>query len=107
MKRCLFILEVILLVMLCACGCKITQGEIYEKEFLPAETISMPYTMFVNGNPVILFRNQDYPDRYVIKIRALDEDGEGFLYNEYYVDKETFYEVNLGDWFVYSEDTES
>lgn len=106
----LSLLVVLLLVALlvCSCGNEITEGEVYEKEFKPAETQSLFIPMVISTGkttvtsviPVI----RHYPCRYIIRIRQYNEEENTFLYNEYFVDLETYNKVNNGDWFVYDED---
>lgn len=91
----------------CSCSSKITQGEVYDKTYKPAETCVMyiPVT-FTNGKstyttiqPYIYI----FPDRYEIDIRQKNADGE-YDTATYYVTEFVFDEINIGDEFIYDED---
>jgi hypothetical protein len=97
----------VLALLLCSCETKITEGEIYEKEFKPEETQLIPITTIITTGkvfiPVTNYYHRHYPDRYIIRIRQYNEAQNTFLYNEYYVDEETYNKANIGDWFIYNE----
>lgn len=98
----------ILSLLLCSCSDEITEGEIYEKEFKPAETITTIIPMVISTGKTVVTQMipviRHYPDRYIIRIRKYNEEENTFLYNEYYVDIETYNKANIGDWFIYDED---
>ena len=106
-KKILLVGVLLLALLLCSCGNEITEGEIYEKEFKPEETQLIPITTFIiTGKvtvPVTTYYYRHYPDRYIVRIRQYNEEQNTFLYNEYYVDEETFNNLNIGDWLIYSE----
>lgn len=107
-KTILLVGVLLLALLLCSCDNEVTEGEIYEKEFKPAETqttvipmvISTGKTVVTSVIPVI----RHYPDRYIVRIRQYNEEENTFLYNEYYVNAETYNKANIGDWFIYDED---
>lgn len=106
-KKILLVGVLILALLLCSCSNKITEGEIYEKEFKPEDTQLVPITTFIYTGkvsvPIIHYYRRHYPDRYIVRIRQYNEEENTFLYNEYYVDAETYNKVNIGDWFIYDE----
>lgn len=106
-KKLILVGVLLLALLLCSCETEITEGEIYEKEFKAEDTQLIPITTFIytgkTSIPVTTFYNRHYPDRYIVRIRQYSEEKNTFLYNEYYVDKETFDKVNIGDWFIFDE----
>ena len=90
------VLAIVLMVTICGCTPKITQGEVVDKQFEPAHTviriIPLPYVYH-------------YPDTYRITITALDEDGNRQKAT-YRVTKEVFETVQIGDEFIYTKDME-
>lgn len=95
----------VLAILLGGCGSQITEGEIYEMEFLPECTQTtiipvvhineeMTYTTYV---PVI----SHYPDRWKIYIRS--EEAENGTYDTavYYTTEEVYNEYSVGDFFLY------
>lgn len=106
-KKLILVAVLLLALLLCSCATKITEGEIYEKEFKAEETQLLPITTFIYTGkvaiPVTHFYNRHYPDRYIVRIRQYNEEENTYLYNEYYVNKETFDKVNIGDWFIFDE----
>ena len=79
-----FLVGVLLLsLLLCSCGNKITEGEIYEKEFKPEETQLIPITTFISTGesviPITNFYYRHYPDRYIVRIRQYNEEQNAFF----------------------------
>lgn len=107
MKK-IILLALCLIMLLSLCGCldKITEGEVYEKEYREAHTSLMMLPLVVsNGKtttttivPYIVY----YPDRYVIHIRAF-VDNE-WVTEDFYVSEEVYNSINIGDMFVFDED---
>lgn len=93
-----------LLVSLCGCGHKLTEGEVYDKEFKGAITQVMIVPVVISdGNttsttmiPYMYY----YPDRWIIRIREPNGDGT-YVTDEYYTTKEVYDSVNIGDTFSY------
>ena len=107
-KKCLVLFLVfLLLISLCSCGHKLTKGEVYDKEFMPASTrVMMIPVVSSNGKtttttiiPYVYY----YPDRWLIKIREPNGDGT-YITDEYYTSKEVYDSVNIGDTFSYDPD---
>lgn len=103
-----FICAVLLLAMLfCCCGCsnKITHGEVYEKEYRAAHTTVMMIPLTISTGKVttttIIPYTVYYPERYVIHIK--DFDGEEWITDDFYVTKDTFDQVSVGNMFEYDE----
>ena len=96
-----------ILVWICAgCSPALTEGEVYEKVFEPAET-------FVQIVPIVISNGKTYttvcvpytyhfPDRWVIKIREPQADGS-YLTEKFYVTKEVYDATPIGSQFVYDE----
>lgn len=105
MKKILLILALCLL--LCGCGNKITYGEVYDKEFRAAHSTVrvIPITRY-NGKThrvrMIPFIHR-YPDRYVIFIKAFNEEDGKWITEDYYVSKDLYEHINIGDMFEYDE----
>ena len=107
MKKIIFVL-LTCLILLTGCGQKITEGEIYEKEFLPEETITIivpmihtnvktSYTTYV---PVI----NHYPDRWRISIKSIGKNEDGkYDIADYYTTEEVYNSCKVGDMFSYDE----
>lgn len=76
-------------------GCaQITSGEVYKMEFRPAYTEVRTLSGIIPDYYIIRF-----PDRYVIHIKA-HVNGK-MVKEDFYVDKETFNQINVGDRFEY------
>lgn len=99
----------VMMFMLIGCGKKITEGEIYYKEFKPehTNTVVVPivhsngkscYTTYI---PMIYH----YPDRWCIKIRSLNKNKDGeYDKATYYTTKEVYDSCDVGDMFQYDKD---
>ena len=89
------------LMMLCGCGKKITEGEVYEKNFTEAhsQVLMLPLvhsngkSMYTTMIPYIRY----YPDTYSIGIRDFQDDK--WVTETYYVSEEVYNEVEIGDMF--------
>jgi hypothetical protein len=100
------ILCLLLLLCFCSCGNKITHGEVYEKEHREAYTTVMfiPITIS-NGKSIsttmvpYIIR---YPERWVIHIR--EANGEEWVTEDFYVSKEIYDTIEIGDMFEYDEE---
>ena len=95
----------LLVVSLCGCSNVITEGEVYEKEYREEYTAVMMLPLVIsNGKsstttmiPYIV----RYPDRYVIFIKAYQD--EEWKTEDFYVSKEVYDSINIGDMFLYDE----
>ena len=97
---------IIMLFFLCGCSNEITEGEVCKKEYREAHTTVMllPLTIF-NGKTTISIMQHytvHYPDRYVIFIKAYQD--EEWKTADFYVSKETYDTIKIGDMFLYSEE---
>lgn len=106
-NRLLFILVVsILLITLCSCDDAITEGEVYEKEYKDDFTTVMSYPVVIsNGKTVstiIVPYTVHYPERYVIRIRDYIDDQ--WVTEDFYVEKEVYDSINVGDIFKFDKD---
>lgn len=93
------------LLVLTGCSQEISDGEVYDKEFKEAHTEVriIPITMY-NGKTTtttIIPYTYYYPDRYIIYIKKF-EDNE-WKTADYYVTKEIYETINIGDQFEYVE----
>lgn len=103
MKRLVFCLFAIL--FLVGCGKKITEGEVYSKEYEPERTIFMLYPMIIsNGKttttmmiPMYLYDDEDF----IVQIKNYD--GKKEKTRTLYLTKEVYDKTNIGDWFVIGE----
>lgn len=103
---CLGLVLVMCLAVFCSCGNKITEGEVYEKEHREAfTTVSVLPLVISNGKstttimvPYVIH----YPDRYVIHIK--DFQGEEWVTEDFYVSKDVYDTINVGDMFEYDEE---
>lgn len=104
----LFILTLIIvlgLVMLTGCSKEIKEGEVYNKEFKEAHTriAIIPLTTF-NGKTtttVMIPYTYYYPDRYIIYIKKFEDNK--WKTADYYVTKEIYETISIGDQFEYVE----
>lgn len=107
MKKFVWLLvSVVLLVSLCGCSSVITEGEIYKKEYREEHTTIMVMPLVIsNGKttttsmiPYVVY----YPDRYVVFIKAYQD--EEWKTEDFYVSKEVYDTVKVGDMFLFDED---
>lgn len=103
-KKTLSILLVaIILLSLCGCAPKITEGEIYDKEYREAFTTVQLFPLVVsNGKtsttrliPYVMY----YPERYVIHIKAYKD--EKWQTEDFYVSRDVYETAKIGDMFCY------
>lgn len=98
------IFAVILSVSLCGCGNEITEGVVYEKEFVPAhtETTLMPIVITTGKTITTTFipQTHDIPDKWYICIRSKEADEEGnYQKSKYSVSEEIFNQYEVGDFY--------
>lgn len=103
-----FICAVLLLTLLfCCCGCsnKITHGEVYKKEYRDAYTTVMMIPLVISTGKTttttMIPYTVHYPERYVIHIK--DFDGKEWITEDFYVTKDVFDQVSVGNMFEYDE----
>lgn len=109
MKKKILCAVLIFVMVFALVGCNdLTEGEVYEKEFKPAESKPVTMTTMVwTGKvavPIIHTYIRHYPDRYIVRISVYDHDSHEIIRDEYYVSKECYDSINIGDWFVYDKD---
>ena len=98
--------------LLVGCGKKLTEGEIYGKEFLPEET-TITYVPFVysdgkTSHTTIIPMVFDYPDRWRIDIRSFNVNEEGeYETASYFTSEEVFEACDIGDVFSYEPERDS
>ena len=108
-KKLFTIVCLTLCLMLVGCSNVITEGEVYNKEHRESRVVVMPMTMVhSNGEttyttvvPVTWY----YPESYVIFIKAYDSENEEWLTEDYYVEEDVSNSTNIGDYFVFDEET--
>jgi hypothetical protein len=90
---------------LVGCSPTINEGEVYEKEYRAEFTTVMMLPLTIsNGKTVtttIIPYVVHYPDRYVIHIKAFVNDE--WMTEDFYVSKEVYDSINIGDMFVYDD----
>lgn len=100
------------LILLTGCSQKITEGEIYEKEFRPEKTevliVPMVHTngktSYTTPTPIV----HHYPDRWRIAIRSIEKNDDGdYDTADYYTTEEVYNNCKVGDMFSYDEDRDS
>lgn len=106
-KFLILFLILVLLISLNGCGKKLTEGEVYEKEFREATTqVRVIPVVSTNGKTTrttIIPYIYRYPARWIIRIREPNGDGT-YITAEYYTTKEIYDSVNIGDTFSYDPD---
>lgn len=90
--------------VLSGCGNKITEGKVYEKEFIPAytEEILVPMMIPCGKTYITTFRNQtnNYPDKWYIKIQSVEADEDGKHEKATYsVSEDIFNQYDVGDFY--------
>lgn len=90
---------------LAGCGNKVTEGDVYKKEFRPArtETVILPTSIY-NGKTTTIINIPyviDYPDRYVVYIKKYNDEKKEFETENYFVSKEIYDGINIGDYFIF------
>lgn len=94
--------------LLCGCTPKLTEGNVYQKEYREADsTLIMMPVVISNGKTTTTIMRPYYifhPDRYVIFIRRYNEETKTFETEDYYVSREAYESVDIGDYFVFSDD---
>ena len=109
MKKITLFLSIILVFgLLVSCSKLINEGDIYEKEFKPEYTTVSVFPMTIsNGKTVTTIMvpyTIHYPDRWVIYIKAYDEEACKWINEDFYVSEEVYDSVDIGDYFVFDED---
>lgn len=105
MKKIISVLICLLLIVsLSGCSNKITEGEVYEKEYREEFTTVMMLPLVIsNGKTTttkIIPYFVHYPDRYVVFIKAYQD--EEWKTEDFYVSKEVYDSINIGDMFLYN-----
>ena len=108
MKKAIFVLFMCF-IFLTGCNKKITEGEIYEKEFLPEETqvviLPMVHTDGKTSYTTYIPMTYYYPDRWRISIKSIEKNEDGdYDTADYYTTEEVYNDCNVGDMFSYDED---
>jgi len=84
---------------MCACSLQITEGEIVSKEFKPEYSHLQMMPVYVGKNIQLIPIWHHYPDRWCITISAYSDKKE--VRETFYVHKEVYESVEIGDWFVF------
>ena len=96
----------LLVVSICGCSNVITEGEVYKKEYREEHTTVMMLPLVIsNGKTTtttMIPYLVHYPDRYVIFIKAYQD--EEWKTEVFYVSKENYDNINIGDMFIYDEE---
>ena len=94
------------IILLSGCSKGITDGEVYDKEFVPEKS-------WVQIIPIVHYNGKyswtqmvpiwhHHPDEYIIRIRKYNESDNKYEINRFYTDKDTFDKCEIGDWFEYN-----
>ena len=101
MKKGIVFVLAMLACCLSGCGRKITEGEIYSKEFIEEDTWTQLVPMVHTGGKTVYTTLipivHHHPDEYVISIRDLESDKTA----DYYVESEVYDECEIGMMFKY------
>lgn len=108
-KKIVFTLLIVLaLIMLTSCSDSINEGDVYEKEFKPEYTTVSVLPMTISSGKtvttIMVPYTIHYPDRWVIYIKAYDEEACNWINEDFYVSEEVYDSVDIGDYFVFDED---
>lgn len=105
-----FIVTVLLVGVFTSCANRITEGEVTEKEFLPAETTVMVLPVVTSNGKTAstsyIPYTVCYPDRWYITIQKYSEKEEKMLTATYRVTEDVYDAVEVGDEFVYDKNYE-
>ncbi|MDQ0362579.1 hypothetical protein [Breznakia pachnodae] len=106
-KRILMMIILVLLAVACS-NHKLTEGEVYEKEYKPESYTTQLIPMSIcNGDSCTTYLQQYvyyYPERYAIHIKAFSEEDNEWIYDTYYVNETQFNEIVIGSQFIYDEE---
>jgi hypothetical protein len=95
----------LLITCLLACTPSLKEGEIYNKEFYPAETvmIMMPIVISTGRTCITMIIPMwfYYPDRWSINIRKFD--GKEWRTAQWWIDQNTFNMAQIGGMFKYKD----
>ena len=95
-----------LIIFLMGCGSKITEGEVYEKEFKPEESVLMMIPIVHSDgktcSTTLIPVWYHYPDRWCIRIRSINQNEDGnYDTAEYYTTEEVYNCTDVGNIFSY------
>lgn len=84
---------------------QVSEGEVYQKEFRPAYTTTVwtPITTSngENSTTVLFPFTYNYPDRWVVFIKAYNSEKDSWDTEDYYISQEVYDHISVGDYFVY------
>lgn len=105
LKYILILLCIITSIIFTGCNKKGFEGEICELEFKPAydTVLLLPITIYNGKTTTIILVPyiRHYPDRYYVKVRHFNDKDQKYNYDDCYVPKDVFDELDIGDWFVF------
>lgn len=100
-------LAFILALSLCGCGHRLTEGEVYDKEYQAATTQTVLHPIVIsNGKTtatILIPYVYYYPDRWIVRIREPNGDGT-YTTDKYYTTEAVYNAVNIGDTFCFDPD---
>lgn len=99
----ILIAAAVAVVVLAGCGKQLTEGEVYEKQFIPAHTQRMviPHRIY-NGKTsttILIPYIRYYPDTWKVYIKAFQDDE--WKTTSYCVPEDTYNQVQIGQVFEY------
>ena len=104
-KRIVLVILSTILLFFCGCSSKITHGEVCGKQHRASTTKVIRFPLIIsNGKTtttIMIPYVVRYPDRYVIIIRSFEDDE--WVTEDFYVSKEVYDQINIGDMFEYDE----
>lgn len=107
-KRILSLLLALLLCFtLCGCGPKLEEGEVYDKQFIPAHTdhLLIPYIHYnaasKSSYTILIPVARHHPDQYEICIKAMQDDE--WVTETFYVPQDVYDAIEIGNYFHYDD----
>ncbi len=96
--------------LLTSCEKPITEGEVVNKVYEPAQTYVIMYPMTVSSGktittimvPMIVYDDEDW----IIKIQKFDENKQKWRYRTIWVTSELYHSIAVGGWFLIDKNCE-
>lgn len=106
MKKIIMLLSLLFIVITTSsCSKNITEGEVFNTEYKAAHTdlmwVPIVYSDGKTSYTTMMPVYRHYPDTWIIYIKSYDEDKQKWLTEDYYVSKNVYDEIHIGDWFIY------
>ena len=94
------LLLIFVLLFFVGCGVRLQKGQVYQKTFTPAHSSTEPtFGTDFDGNPTFGTETVNYPDRWTISFKRMNEETGEWDTRTVRVSKETYDRFQRGDWF--------